>query len=243
MDFWRFSCGNWNKLNPIPPDQARWSVYGKLAQENLQYLWGVLEAGGEGLAGAYGERTKDRRFLWRVHGRTGRGAGRNRAAQAHLDAIAGLNTLKDLPPVLARMHLGSARSNAIFGFGASQDFANSEQEIAFASAGGLGLPDRDYYTKTDAKSEETRAKYLEHVARMFELLGDAPAAAKAQAQTVMEIETALAKASLTQVELRDPYKQFHKMPRAKLDGDDAFVRLGGLLEGQRTHGHGHGQRD
>ncbi len=67
VDFWRFSCGNWNKLNPIPPDQARWSVYGKLAQENLQYLWGVLEAGGEALAGAYAERTKDRRFLWRLH--------------------------------------------------------------------------------------------------------------------------------------------------------------------------------
>ncbi len=133
-----------------------------------------------------------------------------------LDAIAGLNTPKDLPPVLAQMHLRSARSNPVFGFGSNQDFANSEQVIAFAAAGGLGLPDRDYYTKTDAKSEETRAKYLEHVARMFELLGDAPAAAKAEAQTVMEMETALAKASLTQVELRDPYKQFHKMPRAKL---------------------------
>jgi putative endopeptidase len=88
--------------------------------------------------------------------------------------------------------------------------------IAFATAGGLGLPDRDYYTKTDPKSEETRAKYLEHVARMFELLGEAPAAAKTEAQSVMAIETALAKASLTQVELRDPYKQFHKMTRAKL---------------------------
>jgi endothelin-converting enzyme/putative endopeptidase len=136
--------------------------------------------------------------------------------KATMDAIAGLKSLQELPPLLARMHLESARTNALFGFGSSQDFANSEQEIAFASAGGLGLPDRDYYTKTDPKSEETRAKYLAHVARMFELLGDAPAAAKAQAQIVMEIETALAKASLTRVELRDPYKQFHKMTPAKL---------------------------
>ena len=216
VDFWRFACGNWNKLNPIPPDQARWSVYGKLAQENLQYLWGVLEQA----AKPSSTRTANEQKIGDFFGACMDEPAVEKAGSAPLrptmDAIAGLNTLKDLPPVLARMHLGSARSNAIFGFGASQDFANSEQEIAFASAGGLGLPDRDYYTKTDPKSEETRAKYLAHVTRMFELLGDAPAAAKAQAQTVMEIETALAKASLTQVELRDPYKQFHKMARAKL---------------------------
>ena len=64
--------------------------------------------------------------------------------------------------------------------------------IAFADAGGLGLPDRDYYTKTDAKSVEIRQKYVAHIARMFELLGDSPAAAAANAATVMRIETALA---------------------------------------------------
>ena len=87
--------------------------------------------------------------------------------------------------------------------------------IAFASAGGLGLPDRDYYVKTDAKSQEIRGKYLEHIARMFELLGDNAAAAKTEAQTVMDIETALAKVSLTRVEKRDPYKLFHKVERAQ----------------------------
>ena len=104
----------------------------------------------------------------------------------------------------------------LFGFGSNQDFADSTRVIAFATAGGLGLPDRDYYIKTDAKSEETRAKYLEHVAKMFELGGETPAKAKADAQTVMAIETALAKASLTRVEQRDPYKLFHKMTAAQL---------------------------
>jgi endothelin-converting enzyme/putative endopeptidase len=79
------------------------------------------------------------------------------------------------------------------------------------------LPDRDYYVKTDAKSVETRAKYLEHISAMLQLLGDAPAAAQARSQIVMDIETALAKASLTRVELRDPYKQFHKFKRAQLE--------------------------
>ena len=235
-DFWRFSCGNWDKLNPIPPDQASWHVYNKLAQENLQFLWGVLEQAAKPSAG----RTANEQKIGDFFGACMDEAAAERAGaaplKATLDAIAGLNTLKDLPPVLARMHLGSARSNPIFGFGSNQDFANSEQVIAFAAAGGLGMPDRDYYTKTDAKSEETRAKYLEHVARMFELLGDAPAAAKTEAQTVMEMETALAKASLTQVELRDPYKQFHKMPRAKLAamtpsfGWDAYWKASGVTD-------------
>jgi endothelin-converting enzyme/putative endopeptidase len=89
--------------------------------------------------------------------------------------------------------------------------------IAFAGAGGLGLPDRDYYVKTDAKSQETRARYLDHVAHMFGLLGDSPESARAEAATVMEIETELAKASLTRVELRDPYNLFHKLPAADLE--------------------------
>jgi len=83
----------------------------------------------------------------------------------------------------------------LFGFGSSQDYSDATRVIAFASAAGLGLPDRDYYVTTDAKSEEKRQKYLLHVQSMFELLGDAPDAARANAQTVMAIETALAKAS------------------------------------------------
>src|SRR5208283_1378808 len=104
----------------------------------------------------------------------------------------------------------------MFGFDSNQDYADSTRVIAFANAGGLGLPDRDYYTKTDAKSVETRQKYVEHVRQMFELLGEAPALAKAHAQTVMDIETALAKASLTRVDKRDPYKLFHKLTPAQL---------------------------
>jgi endothelin-converting enzyme/putative endopeptidase len=216
VDFYRFSCGGWNKLNPIPPDQARWSVYGKMAQENQQFLWGVLEQAAKPAAARSPNEQKTGDFFGACMDETAVEKAGAAPLKSTLDAIADLRTLKDLPPLLARIHLQSARSDAFFGFGSNQDFANSEQVIAFATAGGLGLPDRDYYTKTDAKSEETRVKYVEHVARMFELLGDAPATAKTEAQTVMEIETALAKASLTQVELRDPYKQFHKMTRAKL---------------------------
>jgi endothelin-converting enzyme/putative endopeptidase len=217
VDFFQYACGNWNKLNPIPPDQSSWMVYSKMAQENQQFLWGVLEQAAKPTPGRTANEQKIGDFF---------GACMDEAAVEHagaaplkpdLEAIAALGSVKDLPALLARMHLASARSNAVFGFGSSQDFANSNNMIAFATAGGLGLPDRDYYAKDDAKSVETRAKYVDHVARMFQLLGDEEATAKREAATAMEIETALAKASLTSVELRDPYKQFHKMPRAKVE--------------------------
>ena len=133
-----------------------------------------------------------------------------------LKEIAALKDVADLPPLLARLHLETS-GGALFGFGSDQDFADSNQVIAFAYAGGLGLPDRDYYTKTDAKSVETRGQYLDHVAHMLQLLGDPAPQARAEAQTVMEIETDLAKASLTRVEKRDPYKLFHKVTRAQFE--------------------------
>ena len=105
----------------------------------------------------------------------------------------------------------------LFGGGSDQDPDNSEQVIASLDQGGLGLPDRDYYTKDDAKSKETRERYVQHVQKVFELLGDNPETAKNNAQTVMRMETALAKASLTRVERRDPYKLKNKMDLPALE--------------------------
>ena len=98
--------------------------------------------------------------------------------------------------------------------------------------GGLGLPDRDYYTKDDPKSKEIRERYLQHVQKMFELMGDSPDAAKKEAATVMRIETALAKASLTRVDQRDPYKVTHKMKVADLQAIAPEFRLDCLLRRQ-----------
>jgi len=133
-----------------------------------------------------------------------------------LEEIAAIKSKKDLAALLGREHLANATQNLFFGFGSDQDFSDSSQVIAFATAGGLGLPDRDYYTKPEPKSEEIRQKYLVHVQRMLELLGDSPDAAKREAASIMQIETALAKASLTRVEQRDPHNLFHKMDRKQL---------------------------
>ncbi|MDQ3027393.1 MAG: M13 family metallopeptidase, partial [Pseudomonadota bacterium] len=128
-----------------------------------------------------------------------------------LGRIDAMKSKAQLAGVLAELHVATGNAGLFFGFGANQDFADSTKVIAFAAAGGLGLPDRDYYTKDDDKSKDIRAKYEAHVARTFELLGEAPADARRHAVKVMEIETALAHASLTRVEQRDPYKLFNKM--------------------------------
>jgi putative endopeptidase len=215
VDFYRYSCGNWIRKNPIPPDQSRWEVYSKLTDENQRYLWGLLQQAAEPSARRTAVEQKIGDFFSACMDETAA----NRAGIAPLretfDRIAALRSVAQLAPVLARLQLEAPRG-MLFEFGSNQDFADSSRVIAFASAGGLGLPDRDYYVKTDARSVEIRARYLSHVAKIFELLGDAPASARNEAQTVMEIETALAKSSLTRVELRDPYKLFHKVTRAQL---------------------------
>ena len=216
VDFYQYSCGSWIRKNPIPADQARWDVYAKLTDENQHYLWGLLQQAAEPSA----RRTPLGQKIGDFFGACMDQAAVDRAGstplKGALDRIAALRSAAQMAPVLARLQIETPGNGPLFGFGSNQDFADSSRVIAFASAGGLGLPDRDYYLKTDAKSVETRAKYVAHVAKMFELLGDPPSAARTEAQTVMEIETSLAKSSLTRVERRDPYKLFHKMTRAQL---------------------------
>src|SRR5947209_6730043 len=215
VDFYQYTCGGWMKNNPIPADQAAWSVYGKLTVDNQRFLWGILTDVAKKTAGRTATQQKIGDYF---------GACMNEAAVEKLGAdplkpgLAAINALKskkELAALLAREHMSLLGSDPLFGFGSDQDFANSSEVIAFATAGGLGLPDRDYYTKTDAKSEEIRQKYLAHVQRMLQLMGDAPDVAKQEVQAIMEIETALAKASLTRVEQRDPHNLFHTIERQR----------------------------
>src|ERR1051325_2836931 len=127
-----------------------------------------------------------------------------------LDAIGRLQSKRAIPPLLAAEHINE-NSSAFFNFGSNQDFENAQQVIAFAMAGGLGLPDRDYYVKNDQKSQETRQKYLDHIARILVLAGESADSARHDAAVVMAIETAMAKASLTRVEKREPHNLFHKL--------------------------------
>ena len=211
VDFYQYSCGGWTKNNPIPSDQARWSVYGKLYLDNQQFLWGILDQLSRQTTGRNANQQKIGDYFGACMDQTTVNQLGARPLQPYLDQIVALQSKKDLPVLLARLQPSLQTSGLFFDFSSNQDFANSQNVIAFAGTGGLGLPDRDYYTKDDAKSVEMRKKYVAHVQNMFQLLGDNPDSAKAEAAKVMEIETALAKASLTRVERRNPYNLFHKV--------------------------------
>lgn len=213
-DFYQYACGGWIRKNPIPPDQARWEVYGKLQYENELFLWGILDEAAKPVAGRSAERQKIGDYFQSCMDESGIEKADLLPLEPGLDAIARVSSADRLTDLVAGEHLDG--TSTLFGFGSNQDFEDSSRAIAFASAGGLGLPDRDYYVKDESNMREIREKYVAHISRMFALLGDDPKTAAAEAQTVMNIETALAKASLTQVDKRDPYKLFHKMTLGQL---------------------------
>ena len=220
VDFYAYACGGWQKKNPIPADQSSWSLTAKLQEENRQVLRLILEKGaapdphrgpiqqkiGDFYASCMDEKAVDA---------TGAGA-----LKDDLDRIAAVRTKGDLADYLARAHpedIGIYFGQApLFRFGSTQDAKNSAEVIAEVDQGGLGLPDRDYYLKDDAKSQELRAMYVVHVRKMLELAGETPQAAAADAQAVIRIETALAKGSMTRVERRDPKATYHRMSRQEL---------------------------
>jgi putative endopeptidase len=212
VNFYQYACGGWRKKNPIPADQTSWSVYGKLYQDNLNFLRGILDqaASNSNERDAVTQKVGD--FYASCVDEAGIEKSGLEPIKAELEAIARLKSVRELAPLVARLQMvtGGYRS-ILFRGGSDQDPDNSEQVIASLDQGGLGLPDRDYYTKEDAKSKETRERYVQHVQKIFELLGDSAETAKKNAGTLMRMETTLAKASMTRVERRDPYKLKNKM--------------------------------
>lgn len=215
-DLYRYSCGGWQRNNPIPPDQARWSVYGKTYVDNQRYLWGLLaeDAKPDGTRSATQQLIGD--FFAACMDTSAIDAAGLAPLARDLGQIDQVGTKAALGPLIGSLQAHSGSGAFLFGFGAEQDAKESTRVIGGVYAGGLGLPDRDYYVKDDAKTQETRARYLDHVGRMFELLGDAPETARAAATTVLRIETALAGATLTRTEQRDPYQVYHRTTAAGL---------------------------
>jgi putative endopeptidase len=213
VDFYTYSCGGWMKKNPIPADETGWSVYGKLYEDNIAYLRGILAEDAKATnRNAVEQKIGD--FYGACMDESQVEAAGAKPMMAELDAVAALKSVKDIAPLLAKLH--HEGDSGLFEAGSTQDPDNSDSVIVGMEQGGLGLPDRDYYLNDDQKSKEDRAKYLEHVQKVFELIGDSPEVAKKNAAIVMKIETELAKSSLTPVERRDPYKVKNKMSPAEL---------------------------
>lgn len=217
-NFYQYSCGNWNKMNPIPPDQAAWDVYSKLTNQNQRFLWGILLQAANASNSRTANEQKIGDYFHACMNEEAVAQAGYRPLDPMLAQIAKLNSINSIAAYVGDEHRRGTSRSVLFSFGSGQDFDNSSQEIAFAYAGGLGLPDRDYYTKTDAKSQEIRERYVQHVTRMLQMIGESEPDAKADAQTIMAIETDLAKASLTRVEKRNPYNLKHTYTPDELRG-------------------------
>ena len=213
-DFYKFSCGGWMTNNPIPADQASWSVYAKLGIENQQFLWGILQEDASA-TNRTPVQQKVGDFFAACMNTAAIDALGAKPLQPGLARIDALQTRAQLQEAIATLHHDFAGS-FFFGTGAGQDAVDATVEIVQLRPAGLGLPDRDYYLKTDPKSVELRAKYVLFVQQMLTLAGEPQDRAAAESAQILTIETALAKASLTRVDRRDPHKIYHMMTLAEL---------------------------
>ncbi len=206
-NFYRFSCNGWFKRNPLPPDQVAYGRFTELYELNRRHLKETLEAAST----VKPERTANEQKIGDEYASCMDTATIHKLGikplQPELDRIAALKSGNELPALLGHLHRIGV--NAFFEMRSTQDFADASKVISLYGAGGLGLPERDYYTRTDAKSEEQRKQYVDHVRKMFVLAGEPEAQAAKDAETVLALETRLAKASLTVTEQRDPQNLNH----------------------------------
>jgi len=214
-DFYNYSNGIWLKENPVPAAYPSWGRFNELAERNREQLHGILEgvaANSKATAGSNDQKIGD--FYASCMDEKQINAAGAKPLDPEFGRIGALASVADLQAEVARLQRIGV--GALFQFGSTQDMKNSSQVIGGAEQGGLGLPDRDYYTKTDDKSKEIRGQYQDHIAKMLALVGDDASKATAEAKTVLDLETKLAEASLTNVERRDPEKTYHKMSRPEL---------------------------
>ena len=214
-DFFQFVNGGWLSRADIPAAFPSWGSFNELYVHNLDVLHDVLESAGHDSSAAPGS---NRRKLGTFYGTcidsTGADAAGLRPLEAELARIDHVGSVAALQAEVARLQRIGA--SAVFAFGAGQDAKHSTETIAEGGQGGLGLPDRDYYTKTDSASQRLKQEYVAHVARVLELAGASADEARGAADRVMAIESALAAASMTRVQRRDPNATYHKMTVAEL---------------------------
>lgn len=210
QNFFAYANGGWQKENPIPPEYSSWGSFNVLQEKVQRIIHQMLidQANNKKAEpGSIEQKIGD--FYFSGMDETSINKLGASPLKPEFDRIEAISNKKELQKAIT--HLQLIGVDALFGFYSMQDFKNSQDMIAAATQGGLGLPNRDYYFKTDKKAEEIRTAYIKHIGKMFELLGDTTEKATQEAATIMAIETSLAKASLTPIEQRDPLAIYHMM--------------------------------
>jgi predicted metalloendopeptidase len=214
VDFYQYACGSWMARNPLPADRARYARFTELSEHNEKILLDILQGAA---AERSGRSAIDQKIGDAYAACMDTAAIEKRGLAPIKPELDRISAIQDNAGLIAELvRLQNSGVPVIFMFGAQPDAKDSNKTIATLSQGGLSLPDRDYYLKTDPKSIETRDRYVKHVQAMFQLAGDSPETAAAKAKDVLEFETALAKGSVDRVSMRDPNKRYHMMTKAEL---------------------------
>jgi putative endopeptidase len=213
-DFFQFAQGGWMRNNPIPPEYPEWGSFVTLQDHNETALHGILEAASANKSAAAGSNEQKIGDYYATCMDTS--AIEKQGLKPLADDLRRIEAINDIPSLLdTGAHLQNQAVGVLFGFGSDQDFKDSSKVIGVVAQGGLGLPDRDYYTRDDQESRKLREQYVDHIAKMFVLMGDGQEKAASGAKSVLALETALARVSMNNVDLRDPQKVYHKMSVAE----------------------------
>ncbi|MFL6414891.1 MAG: M13 family peptidase, partial [Bryobacteraceae bacterium] len=214
QDFYQYACGNWLKTHPIPADESSWGTFNLLFERNQAILRQILEdstshqdrSGIDQRIGGFYQSCTDEADVEK------RGT---EPLKPELDRIAAIAQKQQLLDEVARLH--QQQVHVFFSFGPTADPKNASVNIGEVDQGGLGLPEKDFYFRTDARSQEVRKKYVTHIGKMFELIGTPAPDASPKAAKVMAIETALAKVSLDVTSRRNPQLLVHEMTKTELE--------------------------
>jgi putative endopeptidase len=231
-DFYKFACGRFAANHPIPADQPGVDQFYALYNVNTQSLNGILkkaEAGGadrspdEQKIGDYYKACMDTDAI------EAKGLAPLQPLLDEIDAITSRDQLPALAGKLQRIGV-----NVFFGYGEQQDFKDATKQIAVVIQGGLGLPEKDYYLRTEPKDVETRQQYVAHVTKMLTLAGSSPQQALKDANAIMAFETGLAKASLSVTDMRDPENTYHLQPIATFEASLPGVDFGAFQDAMHS---------
>jgi putative endopeptidase len=224
-DFYKYSCKKWLTANPIPADQVYWTTGSGLELWNENLLRETLEASSKNDSKRSAVQQKIGDYWAACMDESGIEAAGLKPLRPELDRVAGIKSKKEITLEIAHLHhlfpgtweQGDNQTNSpFFGFTGQQDYDDASKVVAQIDQGGLSLPSRDYYIKTDEKSVETLKKYRAHVQKMFVMAGEKEAQASSDADAVIELETALAQAQMDNVKRRDPKNINNKMSLAQI---------------------------
>jgi putative endopeptidase len=224
-DFYKYACNKWMTANPIPPDQMFWGTVSGLVLFNDNLTRETMEAASVNRSPGDGNRQKIGDYWLACMDESGIEASGTKPLQPEFSRINALRSPKEITLEIARLHhlfaapwqpADNQAFAALFGFSGQKDYDDTSKVVAHIDQGGLSLPNRDFYLKSDEKSKELLAKYQNHVQKMFELAGETESQATADANAVLELETALAQAQMDNIRRRDPKNINNKMSLAEL---------------------------